>query len=135
MDINSLELERFTGYGSKVSRRISINKSYGFSVPRPFLKENNLLDSDFTELFFDKIAQVIGILFKKGEGDGGFKLNYYGTKEDPKGVSFVAKSFFTTYNIDVNKVAGQYSPQKKTVEGIGDVYLMQLKEKDPIQNP
>lgn len=131
MDIDNIKLEKFTGYGSKVSRKISINRSNGFSIPRAFLQENNINDVDFSELFFDKESKVIGIRFKKGEGEGGCKLIPYGNKEgDRLGVQFSAKSFFNTYNLDAAQYAGQYEAVKKTTGELGDVFLIQLKPKE-----
>jgi hypothetical protein len=125
MDINSLNLEKFSSYGSKVSRKISITRSYSFGIPPALYKENDFDKYKYALLYYDKVANVIAFKFTEDDSEGGFKLVKYGEGER-RGASFVARSFFNTYKLDPKVYKGRYEAKKATKEGIGDFYWIQL---------
>lgn len=128
MDIKSLNLKKFEEYGSKISRRISLNKSYSFGLPPAFYQEQGIDNYTHAYLFFDDTQKVVGIQFVKiGDGEKGVKLVTYGGGKD-KGATFIARAFFNKHNIDPKKYYGKYDFTKENVEGVGEVYLFQLKE-------
>src|SRR3989344_1744191 len=116
MDINSLNFEKFAGYGSKVSRKISITKSYSFGIPPAFYKENDLEQFSYVVVYYDKTAGVIALKFQKDDSEGGFKLVKYGN-DGKRGGSFVARSFFNTYGLDPKKYKGRYEAKKDKKDG------------------
>jgi hypothetical protein len=130
----NLNLERFEGYGKRISRKISINRSYSFGFPPVFMKENSLYGKKFCSLFYDKDQQVIGLKFHNNDEEGGFKMISYGA-DDSKGASIVSRSFFTTYGIDPTKYRGKYEPKLKNIDNIGDVFLIDLNEINQNQSP
>lgn len=136
MDTANLKLEKFTGYGSKVSRKIGINRAYGFSFPKAFVMENKLEKGAHTQLFFDKDARVIGIHFEHG-GDNNhtFKLVVNKRDGDVVGAQSAAKSFFTTYDLVIDDIAGSYDYEKKEVPEIGELFLIQLKDHATPEQP
>jgi len=125
MNYENLNLEKFSGYGSKVSRKISITKSFSFGIPPALFKENNIDGFEKVALFFDKKAGIIGLNFNNNEG---FKLAKYGTG-DKRAASFLARSFFTGYGLDPAKCKGRYVPDKINREGIGELFLINLESK------
>jgi hypothetical protein len=42
MDLDKLRLEKFVGFGAKMSRKISVTKNYCFGLPPAVFAENNL---------------------------------------------------------------------------------------------
>lgn len=131
MDITSLNLEKFSSYHSKVSRKISITKSYSFGIPPAFFKENDFDRYKYVILYYDKTANVIAFKFMQDESEGGFKIVKYG-EGDRRGASFVARSFFNTYGLDPKVYKGHYEASKEKMEGIGDLYFIQLPAKQDI---
>lgn len=132
-EFQGLNLVKFTGIGSKVSRKISINKSFGFSVPKAFLAENKVENPKFVDLFYDQNLKVIGLFFKSQPDSSGFKLVPYGHKGERLGFQFSAKSFFNTYNIPVDKVAGHYEAYKQALPNEGDIFLIKIVEKQEMK--
>jgi len=127
MDINSLNLEKFEGRGSKTSRWISVTKSNSFGFPPAFFKENELDKFSKVNLYFDPNEKVVGIQFLKDGEEASFALNKYG-KENKQGASVVAKSFFTEYGIQASRVSGRYEPIVADRPDIGKIFLIQLEE-------
>ncbi|OFX80137.1 MAG: hypothetical protein A2X20_00300 [Bacteroidetes bacterium GWE2_40_15] len=130
MNIENLNLEKFSGMGSKVSRKISITKSYSFGIPPVFFKENNLEQYNYVAVFYDKTANVIAFKFEKEDVGEVFKLVKYGSGTR-RGASFVARSFFNTYGIDPVKYKGKYEANKGEKEDIGEIYWIELGEPKP----
>jgi hypothetical protein len=127
MDINALQLQRFVGFGSKNSQKISITKSYSFGIPPALYSEYDLENISFVEIYFDPNEQAIALHFLKEKSDACFKLIKYG-QGDKRGASFVAKSFFTRYKLEPSKISGKYEVTKIQREGIGTLFVFQLKE-------
>ena len=125
MEINELNLEKFSGYGSKVSRKISITNSYSFGIPPAFFREHKLGAKTHVILFYDRQAQVIAFKFMEDESEGGFKLVNYGTG-DKQGASFVARSFFNTYKINPAKYKGRYDVHDGQKEGLGKIFWIEI---------
>jgi len=132
MDTNNLNLTKFSGFGAKISRKISITKSYSFGLPPAFYKDNDLKDFFYATLYYDKDARVVGIHFLKSKEDGSFKVIRHGT-ENRESASFVARSFFKSYGLNVSKIRGRYVPKTINQEGIGKIFLIELKESDAVK--
>lgn len=127
MNYNELNFEKFTGMGSKVSRKISITRSYSFGIPPAFFKENDIDNYNHVVIFYEKNAGVIGLNFNNAAE--GFKLVKYGTG-DKRGASFVARSFFNAYGLDSSKCKGRYSVEKIDKEGVGHMYIIDINKKE-----
>lgn len=128
MDIQSLNLKKFEDVNSRISRKISLTKSYSFGIPPTFFAENGLSGATHAILFFDENQKVVGISFKKNGSDKeGFKLVVYGEGEK-QGASFVARSFFNKYKIDPKKCWGKYEPEVLQLEEV-KLFIFQLKER------
>ncbi|MBP9864212.1 hypothetical protein KBC54_02060 [Patescibacteria group bacterium] len=133
METDKLRLEKFVGFGAKMSRKISVTKNYSFGLPPTFFAENGLESFNFVEIYFDSEAKALALHFLTEKSDACFKLIKYGVGEK-RGGSFVAKSFFTRFDLDPNKVSGKYEPTKTSRDGIGDLFIIQLKE-HPVSEP
>ncbi|MDD5749457.1 MAG: hypothetical protein PHO91_01560 [Patescibacteria group bacterium] len=128
MDKKSLNLQKFPGKGTKISRKISITKSNSFGIPPTFYKENDLDSYDYANLYYDPGNKIIGLEFSNNSEPGSFKLTRHGTG-DKTSASFVARSFFKTYNIDSKKYYGRYSPDDIMQDG-NKIFLIEIKERD-----
>lgn len=122
MAYEDINFERFSGYGSKVSRKISITKSFTFGIPSVFYKENGLEGFNSVAMFYNKDNGAIGLHFNNQEG---FKLSKYG-EGDKRAASFPARSFFQTYGLDPATCKGRYTPEKIQKDGIGDIYVIKI---------
>lgn len=127
IDVASLNLQKFEGYGSKVSRKIGITKSHSFGIPPAFYSENEMDKYKYATLFYDPVKKVIGIQFTPEDKGGSFKLITHNIG-DKKSASFVARSFFNHHNLDSKKIRGRYDPEKKEISGIGTTFLIQIDE-------
>jgi hypothetical protein len=125
MSYENLNLEKFSGYGSKISRKISITKSFSFGLPPAFFQENSLNGYTKVAIFYDKKERVIALHFNNEEG---FKLSTYG-EGTKQGASFLARSFFTTYDLKPADCKGRYTPEKIHKDGIGDLFVIKLAPK------
>jgi hypothetical protein len=132
MDIKELNLKKFEAFGAKISRKISITASSSFGFPPTFYKENNLDKYTHAVLFYDQNARVVGIHFTSDKPEGAFKLIIHG-KDDKISASFVARSFFNTYGLIASGVKGRYEYSKIDQEGIGEIYLIELKEIEAVK--
>lgn len=131
MDINSLKLEKFSSYKSKVSRKISLTKSYSFGIPPAFFKEHEFEQYNYVVLYFDRSANVIAFRFMRDDSEGGFKIIKYG-EGDKRGASFVARSFLNTYGIDPKQYKGRYAVNSGMKEGIGEIFWIELHSPEEI---
>lgn len=125
MEYEHLNLEKFSGYGSKISRKISITKSFSFGLPPAFFQENDLKDYSKVAMFYDKKEGIIALHFNNEEG---FRLSTYG-EGSKRGASFLARSFFNAYDLDPVKCKGRYTPEKIHKEGVGNLFVIKLAAK------
>lgn len=124
MDLTKLQLKKFESAGSKFSRKISITRSSSFGFPLTFRTENNLTNLKYITLFYDESQKIVGIKFTKEPTEKeSFKLSLH----IGGGAAFGAHSFFKKYNINSSKVNGKYDYKKQNIEGIGEVFLINLK--------
>lgn len=120
-----MNFEKFSGYGQRISRKISITKSYTFGIPPTFFKDNGIASFNYVAIYFNREEKVVGLHFNNEEG---FKLVKYGVG-DKQGATFPAKSFFLNYRLDPNIYKGHYDAEKIVKDGIGILYLIRIIEK------
>lgn len=123
----SYNFTKFTALKQRSVDKISITGSNTFNFPSKFYKDNLIDNYKYIILYFDLASKAIGLKFsndeeekskltiqKSGRGYGGF---------------ISATSFFKTNNIDLTLNKGRYDWKKETIEGIGELYIIELKEK------
>ena len=127
IDKNNLKLKKFEGFGSKVSRKISITRSNSFGFSPTFFRENRLTAFEAALLYYDATQQVIGIKFVNQKEEGSFTLVKYG-EGNKIGGAISARSFFTNHEIDLNEHRGKYDYE--TIEDNGSkIYLIKLEKR------
>ena len=135
MENLELNLKKFVGFGTKVSRKVSITKAYSFGFPPALYKEYGLETFFFANIYFDDVRRVIGVKFLKEREEGAFKLIRYKFDDNKISASFVARSFFKTYKLNVDQLKGRYEPKVIESEDLGKIILLDLNEKEiQVQN-
>ncbi len=125
MNLETIKLEKFTGVMRKFKRDISITRSRSFGLPSVFWREEGLEGCTHAEVWYDSCAKVIAIKFLRERSDACYKLSVYGSGKS-RAAHFSAQLFFRRYGLDALRLKGRYGPTKARIEGIGDVYLIQL---------
>lgn len=132
INIESLSLEKFEEYGSRISRKISIHRTASFGIPPTFYKENKIEGYNIAQLFFDKVQNVIAIKFVKSEEESGYKINKYGDG-DKQAATFMARSFFNKYGINPEACHGKYGFETVELTNVGKLYLIKLAEREVVE--
>lgn len=122
-------LKKFEGRNVRLENRITITKSYSIGLPSKFYSDNGIKDFKYAILFWDEKNKVIGIKFTNDQSEKSkftivhSKIGYGG------GIS--ARSFFKTYNLDPETYHGRYDWEKINADNIGEVFVINVKEKEP----
>lgn len=119
---------KFENQNSRFEDRITITTSNSFGYPRKFFNENNINQFKYVVLYFDPEQKNIGFLFTNDEQEK-HKYSIIKSKQGYGG-SIVATSFFKTNNIDPRKYHGKYNYEKTNLEGVGELFVIKLKERD-----
>lgn len=125
MSDKKYNLKRFMGNLGQ-DNRMSITKQYRIGLLSRFYIEEGIKGYEYALLFYDKDLRVIAIKFTNDKFEEG-KTNIlrHNHNKNNSGSLFV-RSFFTQNNLNPDKLAGKYEWEKKKVEGIGLVYIIQL---------
>lgn len=105
--------------------RITITKSNSIGLPTKFYQDNQIKNFKYATLFWDEKNKAIGIHFANEEEKSGFKI-IHGKKY---GGQIVVRSFLKSYNIDPQVYYGRYEWEKHELEGVGEVFVIRLKER------
>jgi hypothetical protein len=118
-------LIKFVGVHKRLEDRITVTKSSSIGLPSKFYDDNDIKNYKFAILFWDKENNVIGIHFSNEESE---KDKFKIVHNKKYGGQILAKSFFKSLNIDSEKFRGRYDYELKSYDGIGKVYIINLKE-------
>jgi len=118
---------KFTALKQRSVDKISITGSNTFNFPSKFYNDNGLSSYKYVVIYYDLSAEAIGLQFTNNEEEK-YKLTIQ--KSDRGYGGFIsATSFFKTNNIDIKTYKGRYSWKKETVENIGELFIIDLKER------
>jgi hypothetical protein len=126
----NFDFKKFEGRNIRLENRITVTKSYSIGFPSKFFADNKISDYKFVILFWDENSRAIAIKFTNDEKEKS-KFSIIRSQAGYGG-SVVVRSFFKAYNIDPNKYHGRYDWQKHNIEGVGEVYVIELKERTDI---
>ena len=126
--MENLKLKKFTKTNARLEDRITITANRAFGFPTQFYKNNNINRHKYLVLYFDEDNEVIGFHFTSDEGEE-HKFTLIKSNQG-YGASVVATSFFKTYDIDPGKYKGKYNWRKRKITEVGQVFLIDLKEKE-----
>ncbi len=119
--------KKFEGRNKRHEDRITITKSGGIGFPTRFYQDNNLANFKYVILYWDEGNKAIGIQFNNDESE----KNKFSILKSGAGYggNIIARSFFKDNRIENNKYYGKYEWVKQTIDGIGEVYTVVLKER------
>lgn len=120
---------KFVNVNKKAEDKITVTKSSSIGFPSKFYSENKIEGFKYGVLFYDEQNKTIGIIFTNSE-DEKSKFTIIKSKQGTPGGAVIARSFFKTYNIDPTKYAGKYNYGKENIEGYGEAFFIELKEKE-----
>ncbi len=132
MDTNNLQFERYDAQGGRVTPIISFNQTgnlyFSAGLTKKYFKSGETPVG--VALYFDQKNEVIALKLLKESESGMVSL-----KAGHTGGAFInSKAFAIKYSLMLgNKLkeiyVGQYYPVEETLQGIGKVLLVNLKEK------
>lgn len=126
-----LKFQKFTNLHQRQENRISVTSSNSFGFPRKFFNDNKIGRYKYVVLYYDRGNKAVGFYFTSSEEEK-YKFSIIRSKQGYGG-SVVATSFFKTYNLNARLYRGKYDWEKKKIEGIGELFIVQLKERKPKQ--
>ncbi len=103
---------------------IAVNKSGLIRLTAKFCRDTGITDYPYVLLFFDIGNNAIAFMFTDVRENGVLKVT-----KDKAGASISAKSFFGASKLNLEKWSGRYDWEKKVIKGIGEVYIIELKNR------
>lgn len=118
--------KEFTGRNTRQENRLTITRSCSIGLPTKFFNDNKIENYKYAVLFYDEEKKAIGILFTSDES----KENKFSIIRNKTGFGggITVRSFFKSYNIDPAIYFGRYDYQKINLEGVGEIFVINLKE-------
>lgn len=124
--------QKFQNTNQRFEDRISISPNNAFGFPTKFYLDNNLESYSYLVIYYNQEDNDIGFQFTSNEEEK-HKFRLVRSKGQ-YGVNVTATSFFKSYSIDAKAYKGKYKAEKKQVEGIGDLFVIHLKENSDLLN-
>lgn len=122
------KFQKFENRNARLENRISVTRSNSIGFPTQFYRNNNIRQYKYIVLYYDQDKEAVGIHFTSSEED----KNKFSIIHSKKGFggSVVIRSFFRTYNIDLEKYHGKYKWEKQQLEGVGELFVIDLKKRE-----
>ncbi len=117
---------------ARTENRITITKSNGIGFPTKFYKDNKINEFKYVILYFDTDQKALGLQFSNDE----VEKNKFSILHSHSGYggSIVARSFFKTYGIEPKSYYGRYAWKVESQENIGNLYVINLKERQSVSD-
>lgn len=122
--------KKFEGRNIKAEGRITVTKSYSIGFPKKFYDDNLIDRYKYVVLFYDAENKAIAIQFMNDEDRRNEKNRFSIADHEGYGGSVIVRSFFKALGIDPTVYHGRYEWKKQNIEGEGEVYVIELKERD-----
>lgn len=118
--------QKFQNTNQRFEDRISISPNNAFGFPTKFYLDNNLEAYSHLVIYYNQEDNDIGFQFTSNEEEK-HKFRLVRSKGQ-YGVNVTATSFFKSYGINAKAYKGKYKAEKKTVEEIGTLFVIHLKD-------
>jgi len=120
------QFKKFEAKSVRRENRITLTaKSYSIGFPTKFYQDNGIKNFKYAVLFWDEKNKAIAIHFSNQEEKAGFKIIH----SRKYGGQIVVRSFLKENNIKPEVYSGRYEWEKYNLEGVGEVFVIKLKEK------
>lgn len=120
------QFKKFEKKNVRMESRITLTKSNSIGLPDKFYRDNGIKNFKYAVLYWDEKNKAIGIHFTNKEDENGFKI-IHGQKY---GAQIVVRSFLKENNINPKIYHGRYDYGKHNLEGVGELFVIKLKERD-----
>lgn len=119
-------LEFFTKKGGRFANaKITITERFSFLFSSGFCHMANLENKDYVRLaYYPKTSEIFFDFTEDKDAEGVFKLLHRGAP-----AFTTCQSFFKANYLNKDQVVGSYSPHKKRIPKIGEVWFIKLDEK------
>jgi len=119
---------KFESTHARIEDRITVTKSGAIGFPTKFYEDNKIANFKFVVLYYDVNKMAIGVLFTNNESE----KNRFSIIHSKKGYggSVAVRSFFKVSKLDPVTYYGRYEWQKIQHEGVGELYVIKLKERE-----
>ena len=118
---------KFENLHKRTEDRITVTGNSTIGFPTKFYNDNNIVSFKYVVLFYDKDNNAIGIYFTNSEEEKS-KFSILHSKKGYGG-HIVARSFFKTQEIDPKKYRNRYLWEKRNIDGVGEIFVILLKER------
>lgn len=117
---------------ARTEDRITITKSGGIGYPTKFYKDNKINEYKYVVLYYDQEQKALGLQFTNDEAEKNkFSIIH---SHSGYGGAIVPRSFFRTSDIDPKIYFGRYLWTIENQEGVGKLYVINLKENQKAVN-
>jgi hypothetical protein len=122
------DLEIFTGKARwRRKHRVTISKNHTLSFNSAFSNKANLEEKTHVVLMYSpKRREIIFDFTEDANAPGAYGLIGKGGP-----ITVAPRSFFYTYDFDIDEIAGKYEPHRQRIPKIGECWLIRLDEKLP----
>lgn len=120
--------KKFEKTNQKTESRITVTASNSFGLPTKFFTDNQIASFKYVVLFYDEQQKAVGLHFTNDDEEK-HKFTILKSKRGFGG-SIIAMSFFKTNNLDADKYHGRYEWEKYPQEGVGELFVIKLKERN-----
>lgn len=122
----SYNFKKFEGRNLRQEDRITLTKSNSLGFPKKFWDDNNIDKYSHVTLYWDANRKAIGIRFTNDIGEKSAFSIMKNTAGYGGGI--IVRSFFKTNGIDPGIYHGRYEFKKENIEGVGEMFIIELKE-------
>ena len=119
--------KKFETTGQRLEHRLTITRSGYVGFPSKFYADNGVSTYKFVVFYYSSPENAVGIKFSNDENEKGILKIHH--NKDGRGGWVVAKNFFKTNNLDYTHYYNRYEWVKENFEGIGELYIINLKER------
>lgn len=128
MDDTKFSWKKFDNLHARLEDRITVTKTGAIGFPTKFYEDNNIKEYKFIVVYYDESRNALGIHFTADENEKS-KFAIAHSKQGYGG-SAIVRSFFKVSRIDPKRYYGRYNFSIAEEEGIGKLYVFQLKERE-----
>jgi len=130
------DLEKFLKFQNthqRLESRITVTSTYSFGFPTKFYRDQKIDQYKYAVLYFEPSQMAVAISFNNSEQEP-HKFRIVRTTKGMGG-SINATSFFKVYDLNPKDYHGRYEWTQQEMSGVGPVYIIQLKKRNPRPEP